>query len=138
MHMFTSIAIGGRAARWIVPVLLAACIAPPVPASAAELLMLEQPGCVWCQRFNEEIAPAYARTDEGKRAPLRRVDITKDWPADLAHIRKERLTPTFILTDGGIEIDRMRGYAGDQFFWSLLDEMVAKLPGNAETVIPRP
>ncbi|MDY8107983.1 transcriptional regulator [Fulvimarina sp. 2208YS6-2-32] len=98
-------------------------------ARAAELIMLEQPGCVWCKAFDEEIAPAYARSGESQIAPLRRVDITQDWPADLEDVRKERLTPTFVLLDdGGTEVDRMRGYPGDEFFWGLLGEMLAKLP----------
>lgn len=89
---------------------------------------MEQPGCVWCKKFNEEIAPAYPNTEEGAHAPLRRVDITQDWPEDLAHIRPERLTPTFVLLDDGVEIDRLRGYPGDAFFWGLLDRMLSKLP----------
>ncbi|MER0237315.1 transcriptional regulator [Fulvimarina sp. MAC8] len=92
--------------------------------------MLEQPGCPWCKRFNEEIAPGYAKTEEGEIAPLRRVDITEDWPEDLANIRKERLTPTFVLVDNGTEIDRLRGYPGDNFFYSMLGEMLAKLPDD--------
>ncbi len=95
---------------------------------AAQLVMLEQAGCIWCQRWNKEIAPAYPNTLEGKRAPLRRVDIDLEWPADLAGIKSERFTPTFILVEGGIEIARMRGYPGDDFFWFLLDEMLQKLP----------
>lgn len=97
-------------------------------ARSAELLMLEQPGCAWCARFDAEIAPAWPKTAEGKRAPLRRVDITGDWPADLAEIRKERFTPTFVLIDGGKELGRLRGYVGDQFFWYLVGEMIALLP----------
>jgi len=103
-------------------------LAPGAIALGAELVMLEQPGCPWCKRFNEEIAPAYARTEEGKRAPLRRVDITEPWPEDLETIARERLTPTFILMDEGLEIGRLRGYPGDAFFWGLLGEMLAKLP----------
>ena len=102
------------------------------PAAAAELVMLHQPGCAWCLRFEIEIAPAYAKTAEGKAAPLRRVDITKSWPADLAGIAVERFTPTFVLVDHGREVSRMRGYAGDQFFWFLLDEMIAKLPAGTD------
>ena len=98
------------------------------PALAADLVMLEQPGCVWCKRFNEEIAPQYAKTEEGRRAPLRRVDITKPWPEDLAAVAPERLTPTFVLVDEGKEISRIRGYPGDEFFWSLLDGMLDMLP----------
>ncbi len=108
-----------------------ALVAVPVPLRAAELLMLEQPGCPWCKRFDEEIAPAYAKTAEGCRAPLRRVDITGPWPADLAALRPERLTPTFVLMNDGLEIVRLRGYPGDEFFWSLLDDMLAKLPDKS-------
>ncbi len=97
-------------------------------ARAAELVMLEQPGCVWCLRWNEEIGVVYNKTAEGKRAPLRRVDITRAWPADLADVRPERLTPTFILVENGLEIDRLRGYPGDNFFWPLLTAMLEKLP----------
>lgn len=95
--------------------------------AAAELVMLEQPGCVWCARFNAEIAPGYAKTDEGRRAPLRRIDITGEWPADLEAIAPERFTPTFILVENGAEIGRLRGYPGDEFFWYLLDELIEKL-----------
>ncbi|MVA99380.1 transcriptional regulator [Nitratireductor sp. CAU 1489] len=97
------------------------------PAGAAELLMLEQPGCPWCARFNEEIAPAYAKTQEGRRAPLRRVDITDAWPPDLDFIQRERFTPTFVLVEDGRELGRIRGYPGDEFFWYLLGDLIAKL-----------
>ena len=96
-------------------------------AGAAELVMMEQAGCAWCARFNAEIAPAYPNTDEGRLAPLRRVDIHAPWPQDLAAITTERFTPTFVLVEDGQEIDRLRGYPGDEFFWSLLGEMLAKL-----------
>ena len=98
------------------------------PAGAAELLMLEQPGCTWCARFNAEIAPAWPKTAEGRRAPLRRVDITEKWPIDLAHVQKERFTPTFVLMDEGVEVGRLRGYVGNEFFWFAIGELLAKLP----------
>ena len=99
---------------------------------AAELVMLEQPGCVWCKRFNDEVAPQYGKTEEGRIAPLRRVDITKPWPEDLASIARERLTPTFVLVHEGEEIGRLRGYPGDEFFWGLLGGMLERLPARAE------
>ncbi|MFZ2101743.1 MAG: transcriptional regulator [Oricola sp.] len=104
-----------------------ACVAFSLPAAAAELVMFEQAGCVWCMRWNNEIGSAYPNSDEGKRAPLRRVDIHKPLPDDLAGIRVERFTPTFVLVENGEEIGRMRGYTGDEFFWFLLDEMLQKL-----------
>jgi thioredoxin-related protein len=107
---------------------LTASLLVPGSLKAAELLMLEQPGCPWCARFDAEIAPAWAKTEEGTRAPLRRVDITEAWPQDLADIRKERFTPTFILVENGKELGRLRGYAGDDFFWFLIGELLDKLP----------
>jgi hypothetical protein len=107
-------------------VAVAAAVAPQ-SAMAAELVMFEQAGCAWCLRWNKEIGPAYPNTPEAKIAPLRRVDIHDPLPADLAGIRVERFTPTFVLVDNGKEIGRMRGYTGDQFFWFLLGEMLEKL-----------
>lgn len=98
-----------------------------LPAHAAELVMMEQPGCVWCARFNAEIAPAWPNTEEGRLAPLRRVDITEPWPDDLKHVQKERFTPTFVLVDQGREIGRIRGYVGDEFFWYRIGELIAVL-----------
>jgi hypothetical protein len=106
----------------------AVLLALPATARAAELLMLEQPGCVWCAQFDAQIAPAWPKTPEGRRAPLRRVDITRPWPSDLEGIAKERFTPTFVLMEGGREIGRIRGYVGDEFFWYRIGELLALLP----------
>jgi hypothetical protein len=106
-------------------------------AHAAELVMFEQKGCVWCERFDREIAPAYGKTDEGKRAPLRRVDIGKPMPPDLGFVRRERFTPVFVLVDGGREFGRIRGYPGDAFFWGLLAGMIEQLD-RGESAAPEP
>ena len=102
------------------------------PARAAELVMFEQAGCVWCETFDREIAPVYGKTDEGRRAPLRRVDIAAPVPQDLAFIDVEKLTPLFVLVDQGREIGRIRGYPGEDSFWGLLGALIKKLnaPGT--------
>lgn len=97
------------------------------PVSAAELVMFERAGCAWCEAFDREIAPIYPKTEEGLRAPLRRVDTEKPVPPDLAFIDSERFTPVFVLVDRGREIGRIRGYPGEDFFWGLLGELVKKL-----------
>ncbi len=106
-------------------------------ASAAELVVFEQKGCVWCQRFDRDIAPAYEKTTEGKRAPLRRVDIARPNPDDLAFIKRERFTPVFVLVENGKEYGRIRGYPGDTFFWGLLATLIEKLDrGEAAPATP--
>ena len=56
--------------------LLIAGLASDTPTlRAAELLMFEDPACVWCRRWHAEIGPSYPNTTEGQRAPLRRIHI---------------------------------------------------------------
>ncbi len=100
-------------------------------ARAAELIMFEQAGCEWCEAFNREIAPIYGKTEEGLRAPLRRVDTTQHLPPDLAFIETERLTPLFVLIDRGREIGRIRGYPGEDHFWGLLGVLLKQLDSAA-------
>ncbi len=87
--------------------------------------MFERSGCVWCARFNAEIAPIYARTEESQAAPLRRVDLNGPLPADLAGIDPGVFTPTFVVVKEGREIGRIRGYPGDTFFFGFLDRILA-------------
>jgi len=116
-----------RIAKPLVVIALIGAALAAGPARAAELVMFEDAGCIWCARFNAEIGPIYAKTDEGRRAPLRRVDAGKALPADLSFIETERFTPVFVLIDGGREIGRIRGYPGEDHFWGLLGMLVKKL-----------
>ncbi|PAY07853.1 thioredoxin [Bradyrhizobium sp. UFLA03-84] len=100
-------------------------VLPATESRAAELIMFERPGCVWCARFDAEIAPIYARTEESQAAPLRRVDLNSPLPADLAGIDPGVFTPTFVVVKEGREIGRIRGYPGDTFFFGLLDRILS-------------
>ena len=112
---------------------------PLVPvARAAELVMLEEAGCPWCEAWNRTIGPIYPRTPEGRRAPLRRVDIHAPLPDDLAWLVTGGYTPTFVLVEGGREIGRIRGYPGEDFFWGLLGEMIDDLDASPAEGSPDP
>lgn len=121
-----------RAALALIVAALALAFAPPAAPRAAEpataLVMFELEGCPYCRRFMAEIGPIYAKTDEGKRAPLRRVDMSRPRPPDLAFIEFVVYSPTFVLVHEGREIGRIVGYTGDEAFWSQLTPLVAKLP----------
>jgi hypothetical protein len=104
-------------------ILLAVLTIGPV-ASAAELVMFARAGCPWCERFDREIGPIYGRTDEGRAAPLRRVDIDAPVPPDLAAIAVERITPVFVLVERGREVGRIRGFPGEDNFWGLLAGLI--------------
>lgn len=93
-------------------------------AAQTELVMAEEVGCMWCARWNAEVAPEYPKTAEGRAAPLRRIDKNAAVPDDLTLDGPVRFTPTFILVRDGHEIDRMEGYPGEDFFWPLLQRML--------------
>lgn len=94
---------------------------------AAELVVFEQPGCVWCQRFETEVAEGYQKSEEGRRAPLRRVDIRQQDTAGFTLAQHVRITPTFVLVENQREVGRLTGYPGKDFFWTELATLTGRL-----------
>lgn len=107
-------------------------------AYPAELIVVDQAGCPFCERFEREIAPAWPNTDEGRDLPLRRVDLHGDWPADLASVEHATVTPTFILVEQGDELGRLVGYAGDDHFWFLIGQLLEQSDLNRRPVESMP
>lgn len=101
-------------------------------ARSAELIMVEQAGCEWCEAWDKEIGGIYHKTPEGKIAPLRRVNIHRRLPEHLAFIDRLVYTPTFVLVHHGREVGRILGYPGEDFFWGLLRDLLEKLPARHE------
>lgn len=94
---------------------------------AAELVMFEQAGCIYCQRWDRDVGALYERTDEARTLPLRRVDIRDQKMSGITLASPVRFTPTFVVADNGREIGRITGYSNDNAFWGLLDALKAKL-----------
>lgn len=105
----------------------------PALADDLRLVMVEQPGCAYCAAWNDQIAPAYANTAEGKFAPLQRADLHMGPPEGVTYARRVNFTPTFILIDDGAEIARMEGYVGENFFWPVFAQLLQK---NTDFVPP--
>ncbi|MFK7942321.1 MAG: hypothetical protein AB8B85_05310 [Paracoccaceae bacterium] len=108
------------------------------PVKAAELLMFEEEWCHWCDRWNDEIGVIYNKTTEGKRAPLRRIDIHGTFPDDVELTSRPQFTPTFVLIEGGRELGRIEGYPGEDFFWGLLGRLLDRLPEEDTSAAPAP
>ncbi len=104
--------------------------ASPLAAAELRLMMVEQAGCIYCARWNEEVAPEYPLTDEGKAAPLFRQDLRAPLPAGITLSRPAVFTPTFILLADGTESARIEGYPGEDFYWPMLGQMIAAAPAD--------
>lgn len=103
-------------------------------AMAADLIMVEEEGCYWCDAWDEDISHIYPKTLEGKEAPLKRVDIDSDLDDEIVLKRAVHFTPTFLLVEDGREVSRIEGYPGEDFFWGLLAQMLEELLSDHETV----
>lgn len=108
-------------------------------AQAAELIMVEEPGCAWCAKWESELGEIYPKTAEGQYAPLRKVELSdlkrKDGQETLGVMPATPVvfTPTFLLVEDGKELARLQGYPGEDFFWGLLKQMLIE---NTDYVAP--
>ena len=101
-----------------------------LPASAAELVMFDRKGCPWCAKWHAEIGvEGYARAPEARLAPLRVYLIGTPMPEDIKQLKPIIGTPTFVLMDKGVEIDRFEGYPGKAVFFGRLQLALDKLSG---------
>lgn len=97
-----------------------------LPVNAADLVMVERPGCSYCVEWKKVIGPIYPKTAEGKFAPLTVVDISEDAPFEGGYVTPIVFTPTFVLVEDGKEVGRLLGYSGDLFFWPLLEALLTE------------
>jgi len=90
---------------------------------AAELVMFEQAGCVWCEAFDREIATVYDKTDEGARArcaaSISRLRCRPILPSSRSS--GSRRCSSWSKTDAN---RRIRGYPGEDHFWGLLGVLI--------------
>lgn len=94
-------------------------------SASAMLVMVEEKGCMWCARWNEDVAEIYPKTPEGKAAPLKRLDIREKRSEEITFQRPLTFTPTFVLVVEGEEVSRIEGYPGEDFFWGLFGKMLS-------------
>ena len=87
------------------------------------LLMIEEEGCGYCARWHREVGPGYPKSDEGRQAPLLTVDRRS---AAAGQFERIVYTPTFLLVRDGRELGRIVGYAGSDFFWWQLADLLRK------------
>jgi hypothetical protein len=115
-----------------------ACAVAPVgtvraAGSALALIMVDDPACHFCRKFDAEVGRGYPKTGYAAVAPLTRI---RRKSAELRAYNPVIYTPTFLLVRRGEELGRITGYPGAEFFYSELDELLLKIgvaPGAART-----
>ena len=85
-----------------------------IATAPAVFVMIGDPGCPHCARFEREAAPGYRASEDGQLAPLVR---RNRHDADVAFIPRVVYSPTFVMLIRGREIGRIVGYGGVDLFW---------------------
>jgi len=96
------------------------------------LMMVEELGCPWCDRWKAEIGPIYPKTVEGRIAPLVKVMIHDPLEDGITLNSPPIYTPTFILLNDGQEVGRIEGYQSDEFFWWFVENVIKQLPEDLQ------
>lgn len=113
-------------ARWFAGTmaLMLGLLAQGATAAELRLLMVEQPGCIYCAKWDADNAAKYPLTAEGKAAPLMRMQLRDPAPDGVTLQRPAAFTPTFILLADGSETGRIEGYPSEDFFWPMLATLI--------------
>tara|TARA_B110000444_G_C18841772_1_gene599402 strand:+ start:3093 stop:3494 length:402 start_codon:yes stop_codon:yes gene_type:complete len=104
--------------RWIILFFVFWQSVTPIFAQT-QLLMAEEDNCYWCEKWNQDVGKIYPKTPEGRAAPLARFNI-HDGYSNAIFTKGINYTPTFILVNDGVELGRIEGYPGEEFFWALV------------------
>lgn len=88
-----------------------------IATAPAVLVMIGDPGCPYCARWEREVAPGYVASEDGQLAPLVRRDRHD---RDIAFIERVVFSPTFVMLVHGREVGRIVGYGGADLFWMQL------------------
>ncbi len=118
--------------RYMMPALLGLVLGAAPLAAETRLLMVEEDGCIYCARWNKDVSTEYPKTDEGKAAPLWRVDLHEPLPEGITLDGRLVYTPTFVLLDDGVEVGRIEGYPGEDFFWGLLSRLLTQVESEEQ------
>ena len=94
-------------------------------AKATELVLYDRAGCVWCERWKNEVGVVYPKTAEGRAAPLRIVHTDRLRAPEPFLKSPVIYTPTFIVVADNREIGRIIGYSNDDMFWGQLGQILA-------------
>ena len=102
-----------------------------LPFPPAQLVHVFEPGCPYCRQWDREIAPIYPKTAEGQQGALLLLDRRDAALAEQKRASPVRYTPTFVLINDGVELGRIEGYPGEDFFWSRLAGLLERVPQGA-------
>ncbi|HET6388635.1 hypothetical protein [Hyphomicrobium sp.] len=101
--------------------------APAGPERIYELIVVEADGCIYCQIFRRDVLPAYRVSEQGRKMPVRFVDINELGPG-LDFNTAVDIVPTFVVVKSQHEVGRISGYVGPENFFHTINYLLGSAP----------
>jgi hypothetical protein len=104
-------------------VLAISCVTYVRPVLAArELIMITSQHCPYCMAWERDVGRIYHKSPYADSLPLTRLEFGSALPEDIKISSDLRGTPTFLILENRIEIDRLVGYSDAEMFWWQISE----------------
>ena len=99
---------------------------PYIAIASTRLVMVTSDHCPFCQAWERDVGVLYDKSPYAPSLPLTRVDIGSAMLEGVTLQSPVLGTPTFLIIQDGLEIDRQRGYDDEEMFWWWLSEHAAE------------
>lgn len=99
--------------------------APATDTDGLELIVMEAPGCIYCDTFRRQILPGYKASERGRSVPVRFLDVNDDAVQDLALEEPINIVPTFLVMKNNKELGRIPGYMGPEDFFHSINYLLS-------------
>ena len=101
---------------------------PAEAPSDLEIVVVEAPGCIYCNLFRRDVWPFYENSQRAKTVPMRFVDVNSDAVEELGLAGPIDSVPTALVLRQNMEVGRIPGYTGPQSFFLSIDRLLAATP----------
>ncbi|CAA2137273.1 hypothetical protein [Hyphomicrobium sp. ghe19] len=93
-----------------------------------ELIVVEAEGCIYCEIFRRDVLPAYETSEQGKKVPVRFVDVNDVDAGHLDFNASVDIVPTFVVVKSQHEVGRISGYVGPENFFHSISYLLGSAP----------
>lgn len=101
---------------------------PAIAHSDLEIIVVEAPGCTYCNLFRRDVWPFYESSLRAKSVPMRFADVNSDAVEELSLAGPIDSVPTALVLRQNIEVGRIPGYVGREGFFHSIDRLLAGTP----------
>ncbi len=105
----------------------AAAITGSDAASNLQLVVLEAPGCTYCNLFRRYVVPAYETSPKSRTIPMKFIDMNDEAYGELGLDAPVDMVPTTILMQNNREVGRIPGYLGPENFFRAVNHLMARV-----------